>query len=165
MLAACVVATVVALLGGGCGVYTFSGSTLPGYLRTVEIPLFANRTLQPGVAEEITSELNTKVLGANLLRVVPRDGDASLSGEVRGYLNEEYQYDIKGERRVDVTEYVVRIAVYVEFFDRKKGKPLYSGMVEGEGVYAFGSEQETQGRQRAVEDVVRQILENSVQGW
>ena len=67
-----------------------------------------------------------------------------------------------------------RLQYKLDFYDaflrhcnrtRKKGKPLYSGTVEGEGVYAFGSEQETQGRSRAVEDVVQQVIENSVQGW
>jgi hypothetical protein len=155
----------LALLSQGCGIYTFSGSTLPGHLKTLEIPLFANQTLQSGVAEQITTELSNRVLSTNLLRTVTSNGDASLGGVVTGYATQEYQYDIRGDRKVDVEQYLVTIVVSVEFLDRKKSEPLYQGVVRGQGVYAFGSETEAQGRQRAVEDVVRQILENSLQSW
>jgi hypothetical protein len=149
----------------GCGVYTFSGSTLPGYLRTVDIPLFVNQTLQPGVAEDITQELTQQVVGSNLLRVVSAEGDATLSGVVRTYENREYFYDIKQARDVDVTEYVVRIRAAVAFVDNKKNNELYAGAVMGEGVYNTDTETEEDGRRRAVEDLVRQILEKSVQSW
>jgi hypothetical protein len=153
------------MLAAGCGVYTFSGSTLPSHLHTVDIPLFANRTLQPGIAEEISSELSSKVLGGNLLRVVPSGGDATLSGEVQTYANEEYQYDILKARTVDVQQYMVRITVYVEFIDNRKQSTRYKGILNGQGQYAIATEKEEDGRKRAVEDVVRQILEKSVQSW
>ena len=116
----------------GCGIYTFSGSTLPGYLKTVEIPLFANRTLQTGIAEDITQETTNKVLSSNLLRVVAGGGDASISGEVRGYRNEEYQYDIKqelacGRTRIDcLVQYFQSDALFLELFGHLrevKGRP------------------------------------------
>ncbi len=160
-----VAATALLLASHGCGIYTFSGSTLPSHLKTVEIPLFANQTLQSGVAEQITSELGNRVVSGNLLRTVASGADASLSGVVTGYTNEEYQYDIKGKRAVDITQYLVTITVSVEFIDRRKDEPLYRGVVRGQGVYDFGSETEEQGRQRAIEEVVRQVLENSVQSW
>lgn len=149
----------------GCGVYTFSGSTLPGHLRTVDIPLFINQTLQPGVAEQITQELTQQVVGSNLLQVVTSDGDATLTGVVRGYENEEYFYDIPEARDVDVTEYIVRIRIAVAFVDNKKDNELYKGAITGDGIYDSDTETEEDGRRRAVRDLVRQILEESVQSW
>jgi hypothetical protein len=149
----------------GCGIYTFSGSTLPSYIKTVEVPLFANQTLETGLAEDVTQKLSSRILGDNVLRPVSRDADATLSGVVTGYANQEYQYDIKRAREVDVEEYMVRIAVRATFVDNKKNDTLFNGTVQGQGIYAFGSEQENEGRERAIDDAVQQIMEKSVQSW
>ncbi len=156
---------VVVVLLAGCGIYSFSGSTLPSYMKTVDVPLFANQTLEPGLAETITEEIGTQMLSSNLLRPVNSDGDATLTGTVRGYVNQEYQYDIEGERQVNVSQYMVKVVVYVEFIDNHKNEPLYKGTVEGQGIYNFGTEQEEIGRRRAIEEVVRLVLEQSVQSW
>ncbi|NLW33526.1 MAG: hypothetical protein GXY77_18925, partial [Fibrobacter sp.] len=37
----------VLFLFNSCGIYTFSGSTLPTYLKTVDIPLFMNESMEP----------------------------------------------------------------------------------------------------------------------
>ncbi|MBD3242831.1 MAG: hypothetical protein GF331_19725 [Chitinivibrionales bacterium] len=154
----------LALLAG-CGIYTFSGSTLPSYMKTVDVPLFANQTLEPGLAESITEAVGRQVLSNNALDKVNSSGDATITGAVRGYTNQEYQYDIEGERDVNVTQYMVRLVVYVEFIDNHKNEALYKGTVEGQGIYDFGTEQEEDGRQRAIEEVVRLIFEKSVQSW
>jgi hypothetical protein len=158
-------ALIAVLLHVGCGIYTFSGSSLPSHLKTVDVPLFANQTLEPAVAELVTTELSNQLMGANLLRPVTGRGDASLSGIVTGYSNKEYQYDIQRERMVNVTEYMVTITVSVEFVDNRKNEALYKGVLSGQGIYAFATEKEEDGRKRAVEDVVRQVLEHSVQSW
>ena len=149
----------------GCGIYTFSGSTLPGHLKSVDLPLFGNTSLMPGVADDITAELNRSVLGTNLLRVVPSGGDATLSGTVVAYENREYTYDVEKARTAVITEYMVRISADVEFFDNRKNEALYKGRVAGQGIYDFAAETEETGRARAVTDLVEQILQNSVQSW
>jgi hypothetical protein len=149
----------------GCGVYTFSGSTLPGYLKTVDIPLFANQSLHPEVADELTSRLNREVLSSNLLRVVASDGDATISGRVLSYTHHPYTYDAKGYRDVEVKQYAVTITVDIEFMDNKKKEPLFKGTISGEGIYELASETEETGRQRALDEIVEQVLQSSVQSW
>jgi hypothetical protein len=149
----------------GCGIYTFSGSTLPAYLKTVDIPLFGNESLQPDVAEDLTAKLNQEVLSSNLLRIVAADGDATIRGRILGYSHHPYTYGAKDYRDVTVTQYAVTIRVEVEFMDNKKKEPLYKGVVTGDGIYNLDSETEDSGRQRALEEIVEQILQNSVQSW
>jgi len=153
------------LLLCGCGVYTFSGSTLPGYLKTVDIPLFGNQSLQADVAEELTNKLNQQILSSNLLRIVTSDGDASIEGRVMSYTNQPYTYGAEGYRDVTVTQYAVSISVDVAFMDNKKNEPLYKGIVTGEGIYDLDGESEEIGRSRAIDEVIEQILQNSVQSW
>jgi hypothetical protein len=148
-----------------CGVYTFSGSTLPAHLKTVDIPLFVNATLQSGVAEDLTAAIAREVVSSNLLRVVTRSGDATISGRVVDYANTPYTYGNKGVRDVDVSSYAVRISVMVEFVDNKSSEPLYKGTISGQGIYDFASEREEDGRTRAMNDIVKQIIQNSVKSW
>jgi len=157
-------ATVASLLCF-CGVYTFNGSTLPAHLKTVDIPLFANQSLMPGVADDITAALSTKIVSMNLLRIASSGGDATIRGRVVEYTNAPRTYGTTGVRQVTITEYVVTIRVEVEFVDNKANSPLYKGTISGEGVYNFQTQTEADGRKTAETDVVNQILQKSVQSW
>lgn len=149
---------------GGC-VYTFSGSTLPSHLKTVEIPLFSNQSLEPNVADEITQDLNRQIVSGNLLKVVERNADARISGIVVSYSNSPYTYAAAETRQVSVQQYVVRIVAEVEFVDKKKDGEIYKGTITGEGIYDLSNQTETDGRKKAVAELVQRIMQNSVQGW
>jgi hypothetical protein len=156
---------IVCCLLCSCGVYTFSGSTLPPHLKTVTIPFFGNTSLQSGLSEEMTSELSKKVLSGNLLRIVNNQGDATISGTVIAYNNSPRTYESNGARSVTISEYVVKISVDVDFMDNIKNTHLFKGTVTGQGIYDFQKETEATGRQRAEDDIVDQILQNSLQSW
>jgi hypothetical protein len=155
----------VLLLWCSCGFYTFSGSTLPAHLKTVDIPLFANQSLMPGVAEELTEALTTRIVTMNLLRISSSRGDATIRGKVVDYSNVPRTYGTSGARQVTVSEYVVHITVEVEFADNKGNSSLYKGNITGEGIYDFAKQTEAVGRANAEKDVVDQILQHSVQSW
>ncbi len=155
----------VLLFASGCGIYTFSGSSLPGHLKTVEIPLFANQSLESDVADAITSALSTQIVSGNLLKVVQHDGNATITGTVTSYANVPYTFSAADTRQVSVQQYVVRITAAVEFTDNTKGTAIYKGTVTGEGVYSLQSENEQTGKTRAIAQLVQLILQNSVQGW
>ncbi|MFP4241666.1 MAG: LPS assembly lipoprotein LptE [Chitinispirillaceae bacterium] len=149
----------------GCGIYSFSGSTLPNHLKTVELPVFANSTMEPGVADEITSALENEIMKSQL-SPVNNDADATISGTVMRYSNDPHTFGAaKEDSDVDVERYRVRISAKVEFFDNTNGEIIYEGSVSGEGTYDFQSETEEIGRRKAIEELVRQIIQNSVQSW
>jgi hypothetical protein len=106
-----------------------------------------------------------EVVSTNLLNVVNGTGDATITGMVTGYTNHPRTYGTTAYREVTVSEYQVRITVNVVFMDNRKDKPLYEGTITGEGVYDFNTATEETGRELAVEDIVRQIVQNSVQSW
>lgn len=148
-----------------CSIYTFNGSSLPADLKTVDIPLFLNKSMEPNVADEITQELNKQVLSSNLLRIVAKKGDATISGTVTSYENKAYTFSTTEVRQVDVDQYKVIINADVEFYNNRKNNELYKGTIVGEGIYDFKTETEAIGRQKAEKDLVKRILENSVQSW
>jgi hypothetical protein len=146
-----------------CNVYTFSGSTLPGHIKTVEIPVFANKTLEPGIDDEVTTELSKEVLKSQL-RPANSDADATISGTVTRYVNRPHTFGAGGAE-VSVEQYIVQVSAEVEFVDNVKGESIYKGTVSGEGVYLFEGEDEAAGREKAVKNLVEKIMQNSVQMW
>ncbi|MBN1127884.1 MAG: hypothetical protein JXA71_02785 [Chitinispirillaceae bacterium] len=159
-------AVLVILSAALCGcIYTLSGSSLPPHLKTVEVPLFANQSLEPNIADEITRQLSNDIVAGNLLKVVERSGNAVINGTVTSYTNEPYTFGASETRRVDVQQYVVRITADVEFLDVKKDEPIYKGQVTGEGIYDLASQTEQDGKQAAIKEMVQRIMANSVQGW
>lgn len=146
-------------------IYTLSGSSLPSHLKTVEVPLFANQSLEPNIAEEITAKLSQEIVSGNLLKVVESNGSAVLSGTVTEYKNEPYTFGASATRQVDVQQYVVRITTDVEFLDVKKDEPIYKGQVTGEGIYDLSKQTEQDGKNAAIKQIVERVMANSVQGW
>jgi len=149
----------------GCGVYSFSGSSLPSHLKTVTLPLVGNQSMDPDVADELTRELNRQILADNLLRIVSDEGDATISGTVISYTHEPFTFDASAARQVDVQEYIVKVRAEIEFYDNVKDAALFKETLEGQGKYDFTKEVESDGRKRAVLDLVQRILQNSLQGW
>lgn len=75
---------VATLTLAACG-YSFQG-TLPSHIKTVAVPMFLNRTSQPGVEGIITNAVVHAFATNGRLRVVRTgEADAILNGEVTGY--------------------------------------------------------------------------------
>lgn len=149
----------------GCNIYTLSNSSLPSHLKTIDIPLFQNSSLEPNIADEITQELNQQVTNKGQIKLANGRGDATITGQVNQYENKPYSYDATAAREVNVDQYIVRIEAEVEFLDNIKNKELFKGTIYGEGIYSYKSEEEKVGREKAVKDIVARILERSIQSW
>ncbi|MDB5104726.1 MAG: hypothetical protein JWP91_2415 [Fibrobacteres bacterium] len=154
-LAAC-----AALVFPGC--YSFSGTTLPGHLRTVRIDPVANRTLESALADQITQGLEEGFRSRSNLRKVNEGGDAELITVLT-----EYSHRPQTTSGATVTSYRVDILLSVRFVDRVKGDTLYKDdHVPGYGLYAVDrGETEETGKRQAVESLVKVVLDNSVSGW
>jgi len=146
-----------------CSIYSFSGSTLPTHIKTVQIPVFANTTLEPGINDDVTTELSSEILKSQL-RPANEGADAVIRGTVTRYTNQPQTFGAGGAE-VNVEQYIVRISADVEFFDNRKEEQIYKGTVSGEGLYNFQSEDEQAGRTKAIKNLVEKIIQNSVQIW
>jgi len=105
----------VSLLLAGCG-YGTRGN-LPSHIKTVAVPIFKNRTLEPGV-ESVVNAFSS----GGRVRVVPlAEADAILEGEVVGYSLEGLAFD----RSAIVRAYRLRLTLNVEFRDVKQSAMLW----------------------------------------
>lgn len=81
-----VLALATALLQG-CGIYSFSGTSIQSDVRTVTIDYFDYKALKvnPTLSNDLTEALKDKFKKLTKLEAVEMDGDLELQGEVTGY--------------------------------------------------------------------------------
>lgn len=108
------------LLVGGCA-YSLRGN-LPGHIRTVAIPVFTNKTQEPGVENLLTRAVVDAFVTSGRLKVVrPEDADSILEGEIVGYQLNSLSFD----PRVNVREYRLTVTLNLQFKDVKKNVVLW----------------------------------------
>ena len=159
-------ASLSTLLLGGC--YGFAGGGLPSNIKTVAVLPFDNQTPEPTLTQEINAAVRDAVEGRlGLRQASERQADAVVRGTITRYepdLPVAYNGDDQGGGEVTVTRRLVQISVSVEIMDQATNKPLWqrSGLML-EGDYDPG--QEAQGREKALDKLVTNIVEGAQSQW
>lgn len=153
-----------ALLVAGCG-YSTRGS-LPDHIKTVAVPIFKNRTLEPGVESAITSGVVNAFSSGGRVKVVPLDeADAVLQGEVVGYSLDGLSFDTNA----NVRAYRLRLVLNVEFRDVRRSAMLWrqEGLSETSDFQVAGQVSDTIARgqgavQQAAAEIGRKVVNLAV---
>jgi Lipopolysaccharide-assembly len=149
----------------GC-LYGFAGGGLPPSVKTVALLPFDNQTAEPTLTQEVASSVREALQSRLGLRSASEaQADALVRGTIVRYEPDlPVQYTGGANQPVNVTRRLVQITVSVEIMDQKRGKPLWqrSGLVL-EGEYDPG--QEIQGRGRALDKLVTNIVEGAQSQW
>lgn len=71
----------------GCGIYSFSGASIPPDAKTLSVIYFPNKApiVQPMLSKNITEALQDKFRSESSLSVIQRNGDLAIEGEITGY--------------------------------------------------------------------------------
>ena len=149
---------------GGC--YGFAGGGLPPAIKTVAVLPFDNQTPEPTLTQEISQAVREAVERRLGLR---QSAEAQADAVVRGSIT-RYEPDLPvaytgdDSSRVTVTRRQVQITLSVEILDQKQGKPIWqrNGLVV-RGDYQTG--QEAEGRRKALDDLVVNIVEGAQSQW
>jgi hypothetical protein len=148
------------LLLSGC--YSFSGNTLPSHLRTLRVHPVENRTLQASLPDRIFLGLQDGFRSRSSLRPVNTSADAELFGTLL-----QYSHQPQSTAGSSVTTWRVDILFKAVFVDRVRGDTLYADAnIPGYGFYTpDAGETEEIGRTRAIESLVKVVLDNTVLAW
>lgn len=151
----------------GCG-YSFRGS-LPPTIKTVAIPVFANKSQEPNVESFVTQAVVEAFMNSGRLRVVPvAQADSVLEGEIVEYRIDSLTYD----RQANVTEYRLWITLNLTLRDVKGNATLYKedGVQEKADFRIPGQRdvrltilQEEEAAKRAAVDIGRSIVNRAVE--
>ena len=110
----------LAVLAGACG-YSLRGN-LPGHIKTVAVPVFKNRTSEPGVENFLTGAVVEAFSTNGRLKVVgPEQADSILEGEVVGYQVQSVAFD----PRANVQQYRLVVTLNLRFRDVKRDAILF----------------------------------------
>lgn len=163
---------VVCLMGlflslGGC--YSTRSGGMPAHIRTVQVPVFGNKTQEIGLEGILTRYIIQEVNLTPGLSVVSENGDATLSGDISRVVSRINLRDI------DDRPASARLTVYAsyDFYDNKNGHSIRrrqsvnsAGTSGTVGQYDIdrGQTQDT-AREAAVQELARQIVRDAVSQW
>jgi hypothetical protein len=151
------------ILAAAC--YGFAGGGLPPSIKTVAVLPFDNQTPEPTLTQEISRAVREAVEQRLGLRQAaePR-ADAVVRGSITRYEPDLPVAYTGGDSTVTVTQRELQITVSVEILDQRQAKPLWqrSGLTV-RGSYEPG--QESEGRKKALDDLVTNIVEGAQSQW
>ena len=100
----------------GCGVYSFTGASIPPNAKTVSVQFFPNKAqlVEPVLSPLFTDALRDIFVSQTVLEMVDNGGDIALEGEITGYKTTPVA--IQGDQTSALNRLTVK--VNVRFFNR-----------------------------------------------
>lgn len=152
----------------GCSFYSFSGS-LPSHIKTAAVPIFDNKTVEPGLIEDLTDAVEAAILSDGNMKIAGEfQADALVQGVIVEFIDEADTFS-KDEKS---DQFKIHIYADVKFFDRVKNKAIWEeSRMEGWGRYdgPGSTADETKSRDDAIMDALKmlsdEIIDKTVAGW
>lgn len=158
-----VAVTFVAGLLAGC--YSFTASTLPSHIKTVQIHEVEDKALDPVLANNIhTAVVDMFKKNAGGVRLVNENANADFEITLLSYTNKPENYNSNS----DVETYRVTIRVSVKFYDNVKDRIIYeSKSLSADGTYDIqkNESEDRHGQARAIEKMQDLIISNALAKW
>jgi len=115
---------IVALLLSSCGYHLAGyGSTLPPHIRAISIPLFKNSSSEPNIQRDATVAIRRAFISDSRLSVT---GTSKADLLMRGTLTNYQLRGVSFSSEDSAEEYIVRLGIQVEAYDRIKKKIVFS---------------------------------------
>lgn len=106
------------LFFGSCGIYSFTGASIPPEATTISVAFFPNNAqlVQPTLSQRFTDELQTKFMRQTNLRMVEEGGDLHFEGSITDYTTRPTA--IAGDDRAELNRLTISVRVkFVNEYD------------------------------------------------
>lgn len=147
------------------GCYSFTASTLPSHIKTVNIHEVEDKTLDPVLANDIhTAIVDMFKRNAGGVRLINEEANADFEIVLLSYTNKPENYNSSS----DVETYRVTIRVSVKFYDNVKERIIYeTKSLSADGVYdvSKNESEDRHGQKRAIEKLQDLIITNALAKW
>ena len=148
-----------------CGCYSFTASTLPSHIRTVQIHEVDNKTLDPVLANTLRDSVEKLFRkNAGSVHLVNSEADADFQLTLLSYTNKPENFTSGSE----VETYRVTMKVNVRFYDNVAEKMIYKGdNLSADGTYDVlqNETEDRHGQARAIEKLQDLIIANALAKW
>lgn len=149
-----------------CGVYSFTGSSVPPHLKTIAIPLFDDQSGsgEPGLREEVTNKLIAQFTRDNSLEIADKNtADSILEGIILPFRDEVAVV----ERGETVSKRRVTVTIRAKYQDMKLRKTVWEKSFSNWGDYEIGADavQRKQALATAIDKLTEDILLETVSSW
>ncbi len=158
-----VICMFVLVLFSGC--YSFTGGTVPEYLKTMYIPPVNDKSGygNPNYREELNQLLVDKFRNDNTFELVDKGGDARLTVSIisiRDMTLTVNPGELEKERKIE-------ISCQVEYYDAVKKKVIFDKSFSSFGVYNIANAQteRDQALNKAIDQISDDIMLAVVSGW
>lgn len=147
------------------GCYSFTASTLPSHIKTVNIHEVDDKTMDAVLANDIrTAVLDMFKKNAGGVRIVNGEANSDFEITLLSYTNKPMDYNSNS----DVETYRVTIRVGVKFYDNVKERIIYENKsLSAEGTYDVQANEteDRHGQKRAIEKLQDLIITNALAKW
>ncbi|MCH8940946.1 MAG: LptE family protein [Bacteroidetes bacterium] len=149
-----------------CGVYSFSGASVPSHLKSISIPIAEDRSGsgEPGLRELLTNQLIQKFIDDNSLQVSERGkANANLECTITGFADIP-NIVAAGE---NITSRRLTINVKVIYNDNVNKKKIFDKVFSNYGNYppASNLNDRKEAINTAIDRITEDILLSVVSGW
>ncbi len=160
------IASLPGLVAVGCGVYSFTGASVPAHLKTVAIPLVDDQSGfgEPNLRENVTRAVTDQFISDNSLQVADRStADAVLVGAITTVTDAPSVVE-QGEQ---VSKRRITMAVRFTFQDMKLRRKVWEKSFSNWGDYDSGGglSQRQAGLTEAIRKICEDVLLETVSGW
>ncbi len=165
-----VLCVAAAALVAGCA-YSFSGTNLPGYVKTIAIPSFENDTSEPGLAQEATTNVTNRFISDGRLKIASeKTANARLVGRMVKYESKVYNYAPDQSPR----DYIIVLTASVVLRDQVRNRDLWKDeAIVHTAVYVPGGAPGAEGgvvgedaaRKKALDDLATDLVARTLEQW
>ena len=158
--------TLTAMLAGGCGIYSFSGTSIKPDVRTITINYFeyTSEKVNPSLSNQLTEELRTQFRKMTRLEQVDLDGDLEIEGQVTGYdvsATAVTADEVAAQNRLTVT---VKVTFTNRLYPEDNLEQNFSAYEDYDSMQPLDAVQETLCNQ-IVKKLIEEIFNATVAQW
>jgi len=150
----------------GCGVYSFSGASIPAGAKTVSVAYFQNNApiVQPTLSQVLTEALQDKFMSETNLSLVDKGGDLHFEGVIVNYAVSPIAIQANESAAMNRLTVKVKVAFVnkiEEKFSYQSSFSKYADYPQGDNL----SDKEEELIAQIVEELVDEIFNKAVVNW
>jgi hypothetical protein len=161
-----IICLLLAVLCTRCGIYSFSGASIPAEAKTVSVQYFPNQAqlINPLLSENFTTALRDAIMNQTSLDMVDSGGDLSFEGEIVDYRTTPVAITAGQTAALNRLTITVNVRFVNNFDESKNFETKFSNYVE------YPSDQELNSVQESltatiVEALVEDVFNKALVNW